>query len=124
MDIGVTFTVLASESLRSSFSLKFANRLDTVYCRTLANSVPSDKVRNLIIIENLLVHQWAHLRWGVFDEYASIKHPRSSDPNHLINFYTSGGSWKPVTYAINILVKTKAPFFVIVNVNIVYITNM
>ncbi|XP_045199670.2 calcium-activated chloride channel regulator 4A-like [Mercenaria mercenaria] len=37
--------------------------------------------------ENVIVHEWAHLRWGLFEEYGSKKRGR---------FYLDNGIWNPV----------------------------
>jgi hypothetical protein len=36
--------------------------------------------------ENVLVHEWGHLRWGLFDEYPLEKNKR---------FYLEDGVWHP-----------------------------
>jgi hypothetical protein len=38
-------------------------------------------------IANVVVHEWGHLRWGLWDEYATKKTGR---------FYMKDGGWKPV----------------------------
>ncbi|KAK3104414.1 hypothetical protein FSP39_001599 [Pinctada imbricata] len=38
-----------------------------------------------------IVHEWAHLRYGVLDEYPSIQ-----KANKTLNFYSVEGTWKPV----------------------------
>lgn len=40
----------------------------------------------------VFTHEWGHLRWGLFDEYASVK-------DHFgipIEFYLQKGNWEPV----------------------------
>ncbi|XP_060081392.1 calcium-activated chloride channel regulator 1-like [Ylistrum balloti] len=51
-------------------------------------------------IEKILVHEWAHLRWGVFDEYPSAEQP-NMDENE--RFYNEDGTWKPVMCTEKIL---------------------
>lgn len=44
-------------------------------------------------IEKILVHEWAHLRWGVFDEYPTVEQP---DIDEIEKFYNDAGTWKPI----------------------------
>jgi hypothetical protein len=39
----------------------------------------------------VLVHEWGHLRWGLFDEYTTKKSKR---------FYMDSGVWNPSRYRI------------------------
>ncbi|KAK3083437.1 hypothetical protein FSP39_022698 [Pinctada imbricata] len=41
-----------------------------------------------------LVHQWGHLRWGLFDEYSETESPTF---RHEKSFYSSEGTFKPNT---------------------------
>ncbi|OWF45819.1 Calcium-activated chloride channel regulator 1 [Mizuhopecten yessoensis] len=51
-------------------------------------------------IEKILVHEWAHLRWGVFDEYPSVEQP---DIDEIEKFYNEDGTWKPIMCTDKIL---------------------
>ena len=39
------------------------------------------------MIGNVVVHEWGHLRWGLWEEYGRKKKGR---------FYMEGGEWKQV----------------------------
>ncbi|WAR27849.1 CLA4A-like protein [Mya arenaria] len=45
--------------------------------------------------ENVLVHEWAQLRWGVFPEYGT-------DAEAKGHFYQAGGKWKPTRCSENV----------------------
>ncbi|XP_033746377.1 calcium-activated chloride channel regulator 1-like [Pecten maximus] len=51
-------------------------------------------------IDKILVHEWAHLRWGVFDEYPSVEQP---DIDEIEKFYNEDGTWKPIMCTDKIL---------------------
>lgn len=46
-----------------------------------------------IYTATVLVHEWGHYRWGLFDEY-----PTSKDifTKKIIQFYSHSGRWEPV----------------------------
>ncbi|CAG2193770.1 CLCA3_4 [Mytilus edulis] len=43
-------------------------------------------------IGDVFVHEWGHLRWGLFDEYASFEEAGLESPSA---FYLEDGTWKP-----------------------------
>ncbi|XP_052783530.1 calcium-activated chloride channel regulator 1-like [Mya arenaria] len=45
--------------------------------------------------ENVLVHEWAQLRWGVFPEYGTDEEAKG-------HFYQAGGKWKPTSCSENV----------------------
>ncbi|WAR27855.1 CLCA1-like protein, partial [Mya arenaria] len=45
--------------------------------------------------ENVLVHEWAQLRWGVFPEYGTDEEAKG-------HFYQAGGKWKPTRCSENV----------------------
>ncbi|WAR27866.1 CLCA1-like protein, partial [Mya arenaria] len=45
--------------------------------------------------ENVLVHEWAQLRWGVFSEYGTDEEAKG-------HFYQAGGKWKPTSCSENV----------------------
>lgn len=45
----------------------------------------------------VILHEWGHLRWGIFDEYPVGKKP---------NFYAEDGKWKPVSCPETIIGRT------------------
>ncbi|WAR27846.1 CLCA1-like protein, partial [Mya arenaria] len=49
----------------------------------------------VIFAENVLVHEWAQLRWGVFPEYGTDEESKG-------HFYQAGGKWKPTSCSENI----------------------
>ena len=67
-----------------------------------------------IISDHVIVHEWGHLRWGLRDEYPTLKNPGGNGGGDAINpgdggdglstgsgdntqkFYQAGGVWKPV----------------------------
>jgi len=47
------------------------------------------------LIGDVFVHEWGHLRWGLYDEYASFEEASLNSPSA---FYLENGTWKPVRY--------------------------
>ncbi|WAR27850.1 CLCA1-like protein [Mya arenaria] len=45
--------------------------------------------------ENVIVHEWAQLRWGVFPEYGTDEEAKG-------HFYQAGGKWKPTRCSENV----------------------
>ncbi|CAC5422975.1 unnamed protein product [Mytilus coruscus] len=43
-------------------------------------------------IGDVFIHEWGHLRWGLFDEYASFEEAGLESPSA---FYLDDGTWKP-----------------------------
>ncbi|XP_052070311.1 calcium-activated chloride channel regulator 1-like isoform X1 [Mytilus californianus] len=43
-------------------------------------------------IGDVFVHEWGHLRWGLYDEYASFEEAGLESPSA---FYLDDGTWKP-----------------------------
>ena len=67
---------------------------NNVRCGVKHNSF---KRTQFIFPANVIVHEWGHLRWGLFDEYASIPYPGTTKPNQKIQFYNTKGQWRPAT---------------------------
>ncbi|XP_063442696.1 calcium-activated chloride channel regulator 4A-like [Mytilus trossulus] len=44
-------------------------------------------------LATVLVHEWGHYRWGLFDEYPTS---RDKYTNKIIQFYSHNGRWEPV----------------------------
>ncbi|CAG2205202.1 CLCA3_4 [Mytilus edulis] len=44
-------------------------------------------------LATVLVHEWGHYRWGIFDEYPTS---RDTYTNKIIQFYLHNGRWEPV----------------------------
>ena len=45
-------------------------------------------------IDAVIVHEWGHLRWGLKDEYPTIRRGR----NRKWQFYQAREKWNPVGY--------------------------
>ncbi|KAK3102559.1 hypothetical protein FSP39_012186 [Pinctada imbricata] len=65
-------------------------------------SIPYQTVLNvpyLPTIEKAIVHEWAHFRWGIFDEYPETE-MLTTESSPIA--YTAGGSFKPNTCSTDI----------------------
>ena len=66
-----------------------------IYFSLIKYQVISDLQRYFIFITGrVLVHEWGHYRWGLFDEYADPV----GDPDNYQEFYWSGNTqqWEGV----------------------------
>lgn len=55
--------------------------------------------------DSVVVHEWGHLRWGLKDEYPTLKKAGVENTvngvvSETVDFYQENGKWKPVGYAI------------------------
>lgn len=57
--------------------------------------------------DSVVVHEWGHLRYGLKDEYPTLKKAgveNTVNSVDTVNFYQENGTWKPVGYASKLFV--------------------
>lgn len=54
------------------------------------------KLKILLSSASVLLHEWGHLRWGLKDEYPTVR----KGSGITWKFQPANGEWKPVGYAL------------------------
>ncbi|WAR27854.1 CLCA1-like protein [Mya arenaria] len=89
------FTAASRLLFRATEQRVYFGEINIVVPRSWTPQRDSPTVRARILQENVLVHEWAQLRWGVFPEYGTDEEAKG-------HFYQAGGKWKPTRCSENV----------------------